>query len=255
MESGSGRGRFAPKNGVIDMVGVASSAILGHRGLPAAAVTTTSSSSFSCSSSSSFSSFSRRRHQRRRRHPLRRIRSAPHRVRRTSLCPLVCRVTFGLRAQPNLLGGRPGPPFSTNPGNEQRGSRGLLVAMATEPSPNPLDQTPIPYPSALRYPLPPPLPRRVVRAAVLVAKESLSISSVRLSMAVRRGPRIFCLLSCFFCFPSSFFFVFFCFYQLFRRTAKMPNFYFFFEVRCSFRSCSLKLIFVLTFSHYSSILN
>lgn len=38
MGSGSGgRGRFAPKNGVIDMVGVASSAILGRRGLPAAA--------------------------------------------------------------------------------------------------------------------------------------------------------------------------------------------------------------------------
>jgi len=65
-------------------------------------------------------------------------------------CVPLCRVTFGLRAQPNLPGGRPGPPFSTNPGNELRGSRGLLVAMATEPSPNPLDRTPIPYPSALR---------------------------------------------------------------------------------------------------------
>lgn len=89
-------------------------------------------------------------------------------------CVPLYRVTFGLRAQPNLPGGRPGPPFSTNPGNELRGSRGLLVAMATEPSPNPLNQTPIPYPSALRYPLPPPfLVARVVHAAVLVlvAKE------------------------------------------------------------------------------------
>lgn len=42
MGSGSGgRGRFAPKNGVIDMVGVASSAILGRRGLPAAAAAVT----------------------------------------------------------------------------------------------------------------------------------------------------------------------------------------------------------------------
>lgn len=57
-----------------------------------------------------------------------------------------CWVTFGLRAQPNLPGGRPGLPFSTNPSNELRGSRGLLVAMATEPSPNPLDQTPISIP-------------------------------------------------------------------------------------------------------------
>lgn len=48
---GSGRGRFALKKGVIDMVGVASSAILGRRGLPAA-VTSTSSSSSSFSSSS-----------------------------------------------------------------------------------------------------------------------------------------------------------------------------------------------------------
>lgn len=80
--SGSGRGRFALKKGVIDMVGVASSAILGRRGLPAA-VTSTSSSS-SSSSSSSFTSSSHRR-----RHPLRRIRSTPHRVRRTSLCSLV----------------------------------------------------------------------------------------------------------------------------------------------------------------------
>ncbi|KYQ49788.1 Fanconi anemia group J protein like protein [Trachymyrmex zeteki] len=54
--SGSGRGRFALKKGVIDMVGVASSAILGRGGLPAA-VTATSSSS-SSSSSSSFSSSS-----------------------------------------------------------------------------------------------------------------------------------------------------------------------------------------------------
>lgn len=45
--SGSGRGRFALKKGVIDMVGVASSAILGRRGLPAAV---TSTSSFSSSS-------------------------------------------------------------------------------------------------------------------------------------------------------------------------------------------------------------
>lgn len=74
-------------------------------------------------------------------------------------CVPLCRVTFGLRTQPNLPGGRPGPPFSTNPGNELRGSRGLLVAMATKPSPNPLNQTPILYPSELRYPLPPPLSR------------------------------------------------------------------------------------------------
>lgn len=74
--SGSGRGRFALKKGVIDMVGVASSAILGRRGLPAAVTSTSSSSSFTSSSH-------------RRRHPLRRIRSTPHRVRRTSLCSLV----------------------------------------------------------------------------------------------------------------------------------------------------------------------
>jgi len=79
-------------------------------------------------------------------------------------CVPLCRVTFGLRAQPNLPGGRPGPPFSTNPGNELRGSRGLLVAMATEPSPNPLGQMPIPYPSVyFAYPLPPPPPRRARR--------------------------------------------------------------------------------------------
>lgn len=93
-------------------------------------------------------------------------------------CVPLYRVTFGLRAQPNLPGGRPGPPFSTNPGNELRGSRGLLVAMATEPSPNPLNQTPIPYPSALRYPLPPPLPRRARRSCCRPRRqrESLSIS-------------------------------------------------------------------------------
>lgn len=50
----------------------------------------------------------------------------------------LCRVTFGLYARPNLPDRRPGPPFSTNPGDELRGSRGLLVAMETEPSsPNP----------------------------------------------------------------------------------------------------------------------
>jgi len=143
------------------MVGVASSAILGRGGLPAAVTSTSTSSSFSSSShfaaATLFVAFA-----------LLPIASEGH------PCVPLYRVTFGLRAQPNLPGGRPGPPFSTNPGNELRGSRGLLVAMATEPSPNPLNQTPIPYPSALRYPF---LVARVVRAAVLVAKESLSISS------------------------------------------------------------------------------
>lgn len=59
------------------------------------------------------------------------------RVQDILVSPL-CRVTFGLYARPNLPDRRPGPPFSTNPGDELRGSRGLLVAMATEPSsPNP----------------------------------------------------------------------------------------------------------------------
>lgn len=95
-------------------------------------------------------------------------------------CVPLCRVTFGLRTQPNLPGGRPGPPFSTNPGNELRGSRGLLVAMATKPSPNPLNQTPISYPSELCYPLPPPLPRRArrLRCRSRRQRESLSISSL-----------------------------------------------------------------------------
>lgn len=59
------------------------------------------------------------------------------RVQDILVSPL-CRVTFGLYARPNLPDRRPGPPFSTNPGDELRGSRGLLVAMETEPSsPNP----------------------------------------------------------------------------------------------------------------------
>lgn len=61
----------------------------------------------------------------------------PSRVQDILVSPL-CRVTFGLYARPNLPDRRPGPPFSTNPGDELRGSRGLLVAMETEPSsPNP----------------------------------------------------------------------------------------------------------------------
>lgn len=70
------------------------------------------------------------------------------RVQDILVSPL-CRVTFGLYARPNLPDRRPGPPFSTNPGDELRGSRGLLVAMETEPSsPNPrLNQTPVSCPS------------------------------------------------------------------------------------------------------------
>lgn len=196
------------------MVGVASSAILGRRGLPAAAAAVTIPPppphppvplpprfplSLAVAAAAAATTITIT-------HPLRRIRSAPHRVRRTSLRPLVCRVTFGLRAQPNLPGGRPGPPFSTNPGNEQRGSRGLLVAMATEPSPNPLDQTPIPYPSALRYPLPPPLPlppRRARRSRCRPCRqrESLSIFSyaaiyIYCIWQFDGSLRIFCLFSC-----------------------------------------------------------
>lgn len=191
--SGSGRGRFAPKKGVIDMVGVASSAILGRRGLPAVVTTTSSfSSSSSISSSSSSSSFSSL--------PLAATAAAT-----TTLfvafallpvaseghpCVPLYRVTFGLRAQPNLPGGRPGPPFSTNPGNELRGSRGLLVAMATEPSPNPLGQTPIPYPSVytsltlFRHPL--VVVARVVHADVL-ARKNFSDILVCLSLTDRKS--------------------------------------------------------------------
>lgn len=111
-------------------------------------------------------------------------------------CVPLYRVTFGLRAQPNLPGGRPGPPFSTNPGNELRGSRGLLVAMATEPSPNPLNQTPIPYPSALRYPLPPPLPRRARRSRCLSSSPKRVF---RYSRAPFFDDVLFFLSSCFFC--------------------------------------------------------
>lgn len=113
-------------------------------------------------------------------------------------CVPLYRVTFGLRAQPNLPGGRPGPPFSTNPGNELRGSRGLLVAMATEPSPNPLNQTPIPYPSALRYPLPPPLPRRARRSRCRPRRQRESFDIlVRLSLTTSssfspRASFVFC---------------------------------------------------------------
>lgn len=110
-------------------------------------------------------------------------------------CVPLCRVTFGLRTQPNLPGGRPGPPFSTNPGNELRGSRGLLVAMATKPSPNPLNQTPISYPSELCYPLPPPLPRRArrLRCRSRRQRESLSISSFA-SLRQLYDPRLFLII-------------------------------------------------------------
>lgn len=159
---GSGRGRFAPKKGVIDMVDV-----VGHLGPQQSP---------------------------RRRHHLHHLLLVflflppPPFIAFTLLpiaseghpCVPLCRVTFGLRTQPNLPGGRPGPPFSTNPGNELRGSRGLLVAMATKPSPNPLNQTPISYPSELCYPLPPPLPRRArrLRCRSRRQRESLSISSL-----------------------------------------------------------------------------
>lgn len=144
-----------------------SSAILGRSRLPAAVTTSTTYSSFSSSS---------HRHHSSTAFTLLPIASEGH------PCVPLCRVTFGLRTQPNLPGGRPGPPFSTNPGNELRGSRGLLVAMATKPSPNPLNQTPISYPSELRYPLSPSLPRRArpLRCRSRRQRESLSISHASL---------------------------------------------------------------------------
>lgn len=173
-DDGAGRGRFAPKKGVIDMVGV-----VGHLGP--------------------------QQTPRRRHHHLHHLLLVflflppPPFIAFTLLpiaseghpCVPLCRVTFGLRTQPNLPGGRPGPPFSTNPGNELRGSRGLLVAMATKPSPNPLNQTPISYPSELRYPLPPPLSRRArrLRCRSLVAKGRIFRYLIHLSLtALRSSP-------------------------------------------------------------------
>lgn len=193
----AGRGRFAPKKGVIDMVGV-----VGHLGPQQTP---------------------------RRRHHLHHLLLVflflppPPFIAFTLLpiaseghpCVPLCRVTFGLRTQPNLPGGRPGPPFSTNPGNELRGSRGLLVAMATKPSPNPLNQTPISYPSELRYPLPPPLPRRArrLRCRSRRQRENLSISHASLfdssTILASFSSSLLCLLISLLSFFQFFLFIFF----------------------------------------------